>query len=393
MTVARLWTKDFMALIMANTMLFGGFHFLLPTLPMYAALKGYSGTEIGLITGIFGFSAIFIRLFTDWGVAKFGKKRCLYIGLILSWLATISYMMFTTVNELIIARIIHGFGFGLTTTFSAALVVDIIPAARRGEGIGYFGLGSTVAMALAPAAGVWLFNDFGYEMMFLASAAATCLAIVSARIAASPVAEVPVQHKTKLWHKLFEKGTGVAAVLTVFFGFSYGSVNTFVAMLAKEAGIADAGLFFIVGTICVFISRPFGGRLFDRKGAVWVILPGALLFSLALLTLLNVSALLQLLVAAVLYGFGGGLLLPALMAWLINSVQPHRRSGASATFYNMLDVGTSAGIMFLGSVAGEIGYIAMYKYALYAMLAFVILFVLQTIIAKPQQKLQNELAE
>lgn len=97
---------------------------------------------------------------------KFGKKKCLYLGLLCSFLATLSYDMFTSVYSLIVARILHGIGFGLSTTFAAALVVDVIPAQRRGEGIGYFGLGSTVAMAVAPALGVMLLTDFSANMLF-----------------------------------------------------------------------------------------------------------------------------------------------------------------------------------------------------------------------------------
>ena len=80
----RLWTKDFIALVMTNGLLFASFHFLLPTLPIYADHLGATGTEIGLIGGIFGFSAIFIRLFTDIGVRVIGKKNSLYAGLVLS---------------------------------------------------------------------------------------------------------------------------------------------------------------------------------------------------------------------------------------------------------------------------------------------------------------------
>ena len=70
--------------------------------------------------------------------------------LALSILATVSYYMFDSIHAIVAARILHGFGFGLSTTFAAAIVADVIPASRRGEGIGYFGLGSTVMMALAP---------------------------------------------------------------------------------------------------------------------------------------------------------------------------------------------------------------------------------------------------
>ena len=83
-----LWTRDFVALVLANGFLFAGFHFLLPTITLYAASLGATGGEIGLIGGIFGYSAICIRLFTDAGVHHLGKKKCLYLGLALSILGS-----------------------------------------------------------------------------------------------------------------------------------------------------------------------------------------------------------------------------------------------------------------------------------------------------------------
>ena len=151
MTTEKLWTRNFMALIAANGFLFASFHFLLPTITIYASSLGATGLQIGLIGGIFGYSAIFIRLFTDTGVRAFGKKNCLYVGLVLCILATLAYLLLDNPNAIIFARVIHGLGFGLSTTFAAAIAADVIPAARRGEGIGYFGMGSTIAMALAPA--------------------------------------------------------------------------------------------------------------------------------------------------------------------------------------------------------------------------------------------------
>jgi len=280
----KLWTKNFMAIVMANALLFGGFHILLPTLPLYAAANGATGSQIGIITGIFGFSAIFIRFFTDFGQQAVGKKMCLYVGLLISFLCTIGYSLFASVNEMIAIRILHGFGFGLTTTFSAALAAEIIPQARMGEGIGYFGLGSTLAMALAPAAGLGLMTDAGAGVMFLAAAGATALAALSTRFSKAQNAVVKKETaaaKLSLRDRFLERGTAVPALLTVLFGMSYGSVNTFVSMLANEAHIADAGYFFIVGTVCIFLSRPVGGRIFDAKGPAWIMVPGAALFFIA----------------------------------------------------------------------------------------------------------------
>ncbi|SFT62214.1 Predicted arabinose efflux permease, MFS family [Selenomonas sp. GACV-9] len=369
----RLWTIDFIALVVTNGLLFAGFHFLLPTLPVYVASLGASGQQIGLIAGIFGFSAIFIRLFTDTGVRALGKKKCLYLGLGLSILATAGYSVFDSVSGLIAARIIHGFGFGLTTTFAAALAADVIPAARRGEGIGYFGLGSTVAMAMAPALGIMLLMDFSPAALFATSGLVTFGAVIAARICHAPekMSELPrpALHSS-IRNRFYEHGTGIPAVLTIFFGAAYGSVNTFIAMMAAEAGIPSSGLFFIVGTVFIFISRPFGGRLLDRFGAFAVVLPGAVLYLVALGIILMANSLTLLLTASAFYGLGAGLLLPALMTWMLNVVRADRRSSASATFYNMLDIGTSTGILVLGGVADAIGYIAMYRYVATVMVLF-----------------------
>lgn len=166
MTKAPLWTRRFFAIIIANGLLFASFHCLLPTLPLYVASLGASGAEIGLISGIFGVSAIFIRFFTDDFVKLLGKKKCLYLGLFFSLVSTIAYAFFTSIHMLMIARIIQGLGFGLGTTFAAALAVDIIPSSRRGEGVGYFGLGNTISMGIAPALGVMLLTDFSSDFLF-----------------------------------------------------------------------------------------------------------------------------------------------------------------------------------------------------------------------------------
>ena len=376
----KLWSKDFIALVMTNGLLFASFHFLLPTLPMYADHLGATGTEIGLIGGIFGFSAIFIRLFTDIGVRVLGKKNSLYAGLFLSILATMSYFIFDSIDAIILARVVHGFGFGLSTTFATAIAADVIPAARRGEGVGYLGLGSTAAMALAPALGLSMLLDLGPGVLFTFLAVMSLLAIGTAKVCSEtetvPALPVPAVHSS-VHNRLFEAGTGVPAVLTILFGAAYGSVNTFIAMLANETGIGHAGLFFVIGTLFIFISRPFGGRLFDRKGPFFVILPGSIFFIVALVLIFMATSLPLLLLASVFYGFGGGLLLPALMTWMLNLVQADRRSAAGATFYNMLDIGTSSGLILLGSLAGSIGYAAMYRYVAVIMVVFVLFFLLQ----------------
>ena len=90
MAQTALWTRKFIAIMMANGFFFVSFHSLLPTLPLYVASLGATGTEIGIIAGIFSLSSIGIRFFTEDVVHRLGKKNCLYAGILLSLAATIS---------------------------------------------------------------------------------------------------------------------------------------------------------------------------------------------------------------------------------------------------------------------------------------------------------------
>lgn len=62
------------------------------------------------------------------------------------------------------------------------------------------------------------------------------------------------------------------AFLALLFGVCIGGVLNFIAILAKEAHITNAGSFFLICTLCIFVSRLVTGRIFDKKGPAWVIL-------------------------------------------------------------------------------------------------------------------------
>lgn len=374
----KLWTKNFVSLTLTNGLFFGGFHILLPTIPLYAAQQGGTSTQVGLIAGIFVFSAIFIRLFTDYGKNKFGKMNCLFIGIAISFLAAASYLIWNSVAELLAIRVIHGIGFGIATTFYATIAADVVPSARIGEGMGYFGLGTTVAMAIAPALGIWLLNEYGFSAVFIVAVLCQIIAYVWTRFcsfsSAMPVDDFQTKHSNSIVDKFMEKGTRFPAFLTVLFGISYGSVLNFIAVFAKEVHITNPGYFFLLGTVCVCLSRTVTGRIFDKKGPAWVILPGAILFLLSFVVLNMTTSLGVLLGASVLYGLGLGALFPALQTWILNLVPDDRRSAASATFYNVLDVGTGGGAILFGILAGQVGFASVYIYSIATMVLFILAY-------------------
>lgn len=88
------------------------------------------------------------------------------IGTAICLLAMGSYLFASTIFLLLAVRILHGAGFGITTTTYGTVVSDLIPSARRREGMGYFGLSGTIAMALGPLIGLWLMQTYNFTILF-----------------------------------------------------------------------------------------------------------------------------------------------------------------------------------------------------------------------------------
>ncbi len=360
----RLWTKGFVILAISNALLFSGFHLIMPILPLFIADCGGTDREIGLVMGSFTFSAVTVRFFTDSGIDRLGKKRFLLLGMFVCMLGTAGYYWADAVGPAVAVRLLHGVGFGIATTMYATLAVDIIPALRRGEGIGYFGLGTTVSMAVSPVLGVWLVDAYGFGTLFAAATAGQIVAVLGlSAFSPAPVAPAPAVRPggaPALLDRVLERKALFPAFLSLLTGIAVSGVIAFVALLAKHANLPTVGYFFMVSTLFVFLSRLFVGRIFDRKGHAGVVLPGAVSLLAGQIILSQTATTPVLLAAAAFHGLGVGILFPSLQAWMVGLVAPERRGIVNATFYNSLDTGIGCGAAALGFVAEAAGYPAVY---------------------------------
>lgn len=384
-TTSNLWTKNFILFTISNTFLFSGFHIFLPTLPIYVMKQGGTSIDVGLLSAIFVFFAILVRFFTDYGIKNWGKKYYLYIGCILCLAAALCYILANTVPRLLSLRVIHGLGFGIATTLYAAIVTELIPKSRRGEGMGYFGLGTTLAMAIAPGLGVWIVDNFSFNTLFVTASCSQILAIVFLSFCTVPddlSVRSETQEEPSLVDKLVERHLLFQAFLALLFGVCIGGVLNFIALLAQEAHIANSGSFFLVCTLCIFLSRLVTGRIFDKKGPAWVILPGTIVFLLGFVVLAESKSITSFLLASALYGFGYGTIFPAVQTWMFNLVPQEKRSSASATFYNMIDIGNGVGSVLLGMLAGTLGYASIYWCSSIIMSIFLVSYIVSVVTKK-----------
>jgi MFS family permease len=372
----RLWTKDFILLTLSNLLLFFGFQMLLPTLPVYVSNLGGDNSAIGLVIGIFTISAILIRPFSGAALDLISRKLILFIGLAICFVAIGAYYWATTIFLVLLLRIVHGAGWGTSTTTYGTIASDIIPASRRGEGMGYFGLGSTLAMALGPMIGIWVMKSFGFGRLFLISLLSTLLSMALTKWMAIPQPLRAPQKgvETRFYEKFMEKKALFPSFLVLMMGVTYGGIISFITLYGKETGIGNVGWFFLTNALFLFVVRPIAGKIFDQKGHVWVLVPGAIFCIIGLFLLSDTNSLFGLILSAMFYGIGFGAIQPSLQAWTIQRVLPFRRGVANATFYSGFDLGIGGGAMILGPVAQMTNFSLMYRFSCLFLVIYMIVY-------------------
>ena len=132
--------------------------------------------------------------------------------------------------------------------------------------------------------------------------------------------------------------------------FCYSSLLTFLTPFAEENDLTTASSFFFVAyAAATFVTRPFTGKQFDRKGDRVVMVPAFIAFTIGMALLSNVHHPAAMLVAAALMGYGG-------LALAVRIAPDDRLSLANSTFYALLDVGVGVGPLILGIVEPFWGY-------------------------------------
>src|SRR5690625_1057198 len=331
---SRIFTRDFLISWMANFFIFLGFQMTLPTIPIFINTLGVSEQIIGIIVGIFTFSALLFRPYAGHALETKGRGIVYLFGLSLFVLSVGTFGFIKSISILILMRIIQGIGWGFSTTASGTIATDLIPPERRGEGMGYYGLSGNLALALGPALGLSLAGVLSFTYLFLICAGLGLVAfLLSLNIRFKKVATSP--HKTKtVRFDVFEKTAVNPSILLFFITMTFGGIASFLPLYAAEKDVAGIQLYFIAYALALMLTRAFAGKLYDQRGDLFVIPPGVILIFIAMLFLAWLPNTKMLLTAGVLYGFCFGMLQPALQAWAVDKAPQNRKGMANATFFN-----------------------------------------------------------
>ncbi len=363
------YSKDFIFLTLSVFLISTAFYFLMPTLPVYLQEVLHAGKhEVGLIIGMYTLAALLVRPISGYALDTFGRKWIFLIGMILFSLLFLVYPIAASLIPLLILRFLHGLNWGASTTAGFTLVVDLVPAEKRGRGIGYFGLSFTFAMSIGPVIGLKVMGHGHFVALFLVAGAVSILGILMAMLIKYPIFKRP-EKPVFSWKALISKPALPVSVNIMIVAASYGGVMTFITLYAKEINLNDyTGWYFTIMAVGTALTRIFSGKLFDRYGPTLISVLSIISVSGGLLLLSHAPVLESFLASGFLIGLGFGVLFPTLQTMANNVASHGHRGAANSTFLTGLDLGIGTGSVLTGLLSQALGLAWTYNAA--AILAF-----------------------
>jgi MFS family permease len=327
---------------------------LLPTAPFHIMSLGGSTTEAGLFLGFLTYASAISAPITGAIADRIGKRRILIVCSLAITVFSLLYAIAPSYQMVLALVLVHGVFWSGLLSSSSSYWIDILPASRRAEGLGYSGFASILGVAVAPWIGLWLFDYGGWRLLcFEAAALNVLMAFLAWRLPPDQL-----HHGARSLHPsdLVEWKILVGAVTLFLYSFSYGGITSFVAVYAESVGVTPRALYFTVFCLTIVATRPFIGRYADRAGYSRIIVPCLALIVIGVWTLAIADSRPMFIVSAMLFGVGFGSAYPIFVAHLMHHVAEHRRGATFGALIGAFDTGIGTGSIAVGWLSGRYGF-------------------------------------
>ncbi len=360
----KLWTKDFIMLSTASFFISMVFYLLMVTMAAYAVETFDASTgQAGIASGIFIIGVLIGRLYIGRKYADLDTRKIVVISLVAFVGSILLYFIQWNIPFLLLSRLIHGLTLGIAANTLSTIIAVVVPPSRQGEGISYFSMSTTLAMAIGPFIGVLMSKNANHFGIFLLCLILGLLSLVFILLSHIPsLKEKGKAEKRKLSMTQFMEPKAIPIAIVIM-GISccYAGVLSFINLYASEINLVEAAsFFFLVYAIAILVSRPITGKLIDLKGANYVMYPCMVLVAAGMLVLSMAHNSFLLLLSAALIGIGYGNIQSTGQVVAIKMAPPGQMGLATSTYYLGMDAANGFGPSVLGLILPALGFQHMY---------------------------------
>lgn len=365
-------------------------------LPDYLQAHHMEKWKIGLVDGSFWLISIFVQPWLGPRLDKDGRKRYLLIGSAMMACAAACYPFIpVSLGPMILARLLHGFGFACYLTASWTWVADYAPPNRIGEFFGIFGISGMISGTVGPGIAEYLVEQKSFDNLFFYGCGFIFLGLLSLLAVKDHKPETKGQKKAKGFFRLLRsvnmRGTAIGSIA---FGVGMGSIFAFIAPYLSTLEIEGVGPLFACTTLASGASRVYAGRQTDQLGPAKLVAPALFLlaagaFGLAQVAASGEYAIYVLVGSGLSAGLGYGVVYPALNAVAIRRLDQASRGRGLSLVTAAIDCGSFSGAFLAGLVSHHYGYPAGFQ----AIAVLVVLLLLLFVLAEKQMTKKERRAE
>ena len=381
----KVWTRNFLLIILINFLVFMNHIMVLSTFPMFLEqVLGLNEAVAGAAAFAFSAVAVILRPIIGWLLDCGRRRGVLLIGLTgmllmpLGYAASAAftasgYVLTAAVALALVCRMLHGAALAFSNTTGATIASDALPQKRFAEGMGYFGMATALATSLAPALGLALMK-VSFTVLSLTAAGFMLISLLLC-LMMKPLSVPQAEKKPLDFKTLIDADAVPASVICLVFLLTWGALENFLADYAIKNSLPSGGIFFAITAVMLFLVRVTIGKLADKKGeGIFVYSCNAAMLA-AFLLLAFAPGNFSFYLAAVLAGYAFGGIEPALQSMAVHIAPPERRGSANSTFLCAYDIGLGGGGGIAGVLISALGYRSMYLILSLATVVSVLLYV------------------
>jgi predicted MFS family arabinose efflux permease len=335
-----------------------GFYLLLSVVPLYAATVASpkaGASAAGLSTGMMLVATVAIEQLVPRLLGRFGYRSVMGLGLILLGAPAIAFTAAPSLLGVLAISLFRGAGLGIIVVVGTALVAELVPANRLGEGLGLYGVAVGVPPVLGLPLGVLLAGRVGFSPIFLV--AALLPLIVVPLVLGLPSTRGEDSHQHGVLRAMREPGLARPTLIFAAVTFAAGVFVTFLP-LAVPSGSRDIGaIALLVQSVAAPIARWLAGRVGDKRGHGQLLIPAVFCAAVGAAATIWAGAPIAVIAGLGLFGAGFGLAQNVTLALMFERVARPAFGRVSALWNLAYDAGMGLGAVSVGFLANRTGYL------------------------------------
>ena len=328
---------------------------LMSPITEYTTNMGASASVAGLASGIYVIGGLISLSYSGQALQNWGWRKTAYVFLGLHLVVCLLYFISNNIPMLLLVRFLHGIGMGAAGAAVITIATPIFPKKRFGEAMGYFLIGTPLAVGVGPIVGNYLIDNVSAESCFIVATVFAVLALLCIFFVDIKQPQVK-DYDTKSQYSGIEKFIELKAipisVVSALCSFGYVAIISFCGVYANERGLVDAfALFFIVYSIILIIARPLGGKILDKYGYWIVSIVPITLQAFGVFLIALYPSFVSVIICAVCTAVGFGSFYSIANTMVTKNAPEERHSYAISTYLLILDIALGFGPAFLGLFA------------------------------------------